>query len=451
MSEVSETGRFVTGSIMRHVIVMTLTGALGLIFLFLVEAATLFWVSQLGDLRLVAALGFSWTIIFFVISVGIGLSIAATALVSRAIGEGRRFEARRIATAAMVITFVVIAGITLVVIVLRSPILSFAGASGETHAIAARFLLFTLPAMPLMVLGMTGSAVLRALGDAWRSMNVMLSAGAIAVVLDPVFIFWLDLGIDGAAFVMFLARSSVGILALIYLVRVHDMLVPVGPELVTRMLRPFFGIALPASATQLSTPFGNYLLTLLIAQYGDSAVAGWTVVSRLTVLAFGGIYSLSGALSGIIGQNFGAGLIYRVQCTFRDALVFSAIYTFLAWGLLFLLRDTIITSFGLDAEGASVVSAFVGLAAGGFVFTGALFCANAAFNTLGRPLWSTGLNWLRDGVLMFPIAASLGATMGATGVIYGQALAGVFAGLLSAILCWRFVGGLAGAVALERA
>ena len=97
--------RFTEGSTMRHVVVMTLTGAhRASRFMFLIDAATLFWVSRLGEERLVAALGFAWTVIFFIISSGIGLAIAATALVSRALGEGAGERARTDATAALVLT-----------------------------------------------------------------------------------------------------------------------------------------------------------------------------------------------------------------------------------------------------------------------------------------------------------------------------------------------------------
>ena len=171
---------------------------------------------------------------------------------------------------------------------------------------------------------------------------------------------------------------------------------------------------------------------MLIARHGDGAVAGWAVVTRLTVLAFGGIFALSGAIGGILGQNWGAGLMARVRATYRDALIFCTVYTGLAWALLFALRGPIVAAFGLGPEGAAVVNAFVGLAAGGFVFTGALFVSNAAFNTLGRPLYSTGFNWSRDGVVMFPLAWALSQALGAPGVIYGQALAGVIVGTAAA-------------------
>jgi Na+-driven multidrug efflux pump len=286
---------------------------------------------------------------------------------------------------------------------------------------------------------MTGGAILRSLGDAWRAMTVTLGAGIVAMVLDPLFIFGFGLGVDGAAWVMVIARWVVAAMSLFYLYRVHRILARPRSREMRRMSRGFFAIAGPATLTQMSTPFGNALLTGLIAGFGDGAVAGWAVVSRLTVLAFGGVYALSGAIGGILGQNYGAGLMPRVRAVYRDALVFCVVYTLAAWALLFAARGLVIRVFKLSPDGAAVVDAFVGLAAGGFVFGGALFVANAAFNTLGRPLWSTGLNWTRDGLALFPLAWGMAQAFAAPGVIYGQAMASVVVGVWAAWAGWRFV------------
>lgn len=91
---------------------------------------------------------------------------------------------------------------------------------------------------------------------------------------------------------------------------------------INRPAEPIFTIALPAMLAQIATPFGNYVMTSLISTYDDSAVAAWAVVSGLTIVAFGGIFALSGAISGIFAQNFGAGLSDRLRTTYRDALIF---------------------------------------------------------------------------------------------------------------------------------
>src|SRR5690606_12426588 len=197
-------------------------------------------------------------------------------------------------------------------------------------------------------------------------------------------------------------------------------------------LRPYLAIALPVIATQVSTPFGNWILTREVASLGDSEAAGWGVVKRLTILAFGGIFAHSGSIGGIIGQNYGARRIDRVEGAYWAALKFCLIYTAATWALMAALSGPIITSFGLSADGAAVVGIFTRYASAALVFTGALFVANATFNNLGRPLWSTGANWLRDGILVLPLSVTLTAALGAVGVIWANALANVIAGTLAA-------------------
>ncbi len=435
----SEQGKFVTGSTMRHVVEMTVSGSLGLVFMFLVDFAALWWISQLGVETLVAAVGFAWTIQFAAISVSIGLMIATVALVSRTLGQGDRERARRLGTAALAITLVIQTLVAVLIAIFSMEILTISGADGEARDIGSRFLIITMPSLPLMAIGMVTASILRATGDAWRSMAVTMGGGIVALMVDPLLIVAAGLGVDGAGYAIIISRASTAIIGCYFVIRVHNLMAPFAMQDVRDIFRPFFDIAVPAVATQMATPFGNWIITREISEFGDSAVAGWGVVTRLTMLTFGGIFALSGAIGGIIGQNYGAGRMDRVAQAYVDALKFCAIYTFAAWGLLFAFQGPVISSFGLSAEGADTVRAFTTLAAGGFLFTGALFVSNAAFNNLGRPLWSTWANWIRDGILMFPLATLMGAWLAAPGVIYAQALAGVITGLGAGFVGWRFV------------
>ena len=124
-------GRFLSGSTMGHVVRMTATGALGITFVFLVDAVNLVWVAQFGDPRLVAAIGFAFAIQFFSVSSGVGLMIACTALVSRSIGARNRERARTQAGAAMAIAAAFQAAVA-------APYRSVTAAGGGTAARAAR-------------------------------------------------------------------------------------------------------------------------------------------------------------------------------------------------------------------------------------------------------------------------------------------------------------------------
>ncbi|MCO4826253.1 MAG: multidrug transporter MATE, partial [Amylibacter sp.] len=99
--------------------------------------------------------------------------------------------------------------------------------------------------------------------------------------------------------------------------------------------------------------------------------------------------------------------------------------------------------FGLDGLSREVFRAFMLVGAGGYMFAGALFVSNAAFNNLGKPIYSTFCNWFRDGILIYPCCVIMGWWMAAPGVVYGQALAAILAGLAAMIWGWRFVNKLA--------
>lgn len=427
---------------MGHVVRMTLTGAMGITFVFVVDAANLYWISRLGDPQLMAAIGFSFAIQFLSVSVGIGLMIGAVALISRGIGRGQHGLARRHATSAMMIAFAIQSLVGLLILVFRHQIVDLSGATGETAALAARYLAMTVPSLGVMAAGMVANGALRAEGDGLRSMSVTLTSGGVAMVIDPFLIYGLGMGLDGAALGVVLSRFVMLGMAFRFATGPHDLLARPRRRDVMATLRPFMAIAIAAILTQLAAPVGNYVLTSVMAQFGDQAMAGWAVVGRLMVVAFGGIFSLAGAIGGIFGQNFGARDHARVLSTYRDAVLFGVGYTLIMWALLSLAAPGIAALFDLQGPAQEVLRAFTHVGAGGFVFGSMLFVSNAAFNALGKARRATLTNWLRDGVLALPAALWLAGVFGAEGVIYAQALCSLVVGLGAVYWGWRFVTGL---------
>src|ERR1700675_1827289 len=104
---------------MRHVAVMTATGAIGLMAVFVVDLLSLFWVSKLGDQAFKAAVGYAGLMTFFVMSINIGLTIAASATVSRALGSGDRPRGRRLAASALTITTIISTAVAAVMFTYR--------------------------------------------------------------------------------------------------------------------------------------------------------------------------------------------------------------------------------------------------------------------------------------------------------------------------------------------
>ena len=428
--------RFVTGSPLRHVVVMASTGAVGLVAVFVVDLINLFYISRLGEQAIAAAVGFAGVVGFFHTAVCIGLMIGITATVSRKIGAGHTAQAQRMASHSLLLMAGIAAVLALATLVFLEPLLWALGARGEVAVLAQRYLTVTMPSVPLLAVGMASSALLRSVGAARRAMVVTLGAAAVTAVLDPLFIFYFGMGLDGAAVVSVISRSVLLAVGLHGVGRVHRMLAPIERAHFWADARALSAVAVPAVMTNLATPVGAAFVTHSVAQFGASAVAGQATVERLTPVAFGLIYALSGAVGPILAQNLGAKRYDRVQQTLRASLGFMLLAVAAAWLLLALLQGPLTRAFSLDGQAALLLQAFCSWLAASFFFAGALYVANAAFNNLGRPLWSTGFNWARATLGTIPLAW-WGARYGPVGVLAGQALGTAVFGTLALWMAFR--------------
>ncbi|MFT5344396.1 MAG: putative MATE family efflux protein [Sulfitobacter sp.] len=435
----AEQAKFLTGNLFNHVTVMSLTASVGLVAVFAVDLVDMIFISMLGQAALAAAVGYAGAILFFTTSFGIGMAIAAGALVARALGKGDEDLARRRAGNA-VIYGVVFGTIFAAMVWMNLPFfVSLLGATGETADLAVSYLQIIVPSLPFLMVGMIGGAILRAHGDARRAMMATIWGGVVNAVLDPILIFGLDLELTGAALASVAARVTIGAVALIPIIRYHG-----GFDRPTRAslledFPPIATIAAPAILTQLATPIGQAYVTRAMAQYGEDAVAGMAIIARLTPVAFGVIFALSGAVGPIIGQNVGAGLNDRVRGAFRAALLFTALYVVGASLILFFLRAPIVSLFQASDDATVLIYLFCGPLALAFFFNGTLFVANSAFNNMGHPFYSTWLNWGRHTLGTIPLVMLGSYYYGAPGVLIGQAIGGLVFGLLAWGLAERLV------------
>ncbi len=397
---------------MRHVAVMTATGAVGLMAIFVVDLLSLLYVSRLGDQSLKAAVGYASQVLFLAVAVNIGLTIAVAATVSRALGAGDRPAARRLAASGLAISGLVATAMALGLVFFRGQILEHGlHAQGRAGEIAYRFLAITLPANVPLALGMGLAAVLRATGDARRAMYVTLAGGAVTALTDPLLIFGFGLGVYGAAWatvisrLVFLGVGSYGAIG------VHDLVGRPGWRALRRDLRPILSIGLPAVLTNLATPAAAIYITRVISDFGEAGVAAVATTDRLIPVAFGAIFALTASIGPILGQNLGAKLIYRVRRALTDSFLLSVGYVLVAWAVLFVASPAINWAFDAHGDNARLVTFFCSYGVSAWLFMACLFVANTAFNNLGFPLLATLFNWGRATLGTIPFVA-VGANLG---------------------------------------
>ncbi len=428
---------FTHGPLIRHVAVMTATGAVGLMAAFGVDLLSLFWVSQLGDQAYKAAVAYVGLTFFIAISISIGLTIATSATVSRALGAGDRPRARRLASSSLLITGAISTGVTAVMFAFRDWGLATAlHASGEPLTVASHFLAISLPSNVLMALGMAFSGILRAVGDARRAMYVTLFGAIVTAILDPLLIFGFGLGVYGAAWATVASRLTFLVVGWRGAIGVHNMVARPRFSAARGDFGPIMAIGFPAIMGNLATPVGAAYTVRVFSDYGQSAMAASAIVDRITPVAFGVIFALTGSVGPIIGQNYGARLMGRVQRTLTDSFLLSVGYVLIAWAALALAAPGLIRAF--DAEGASAdyVTFFCHYGVVMWLFLACLFVANTAFNNLGFPILTMVFNWGRATLGTIPFV-TIGARMGGVkGGMLGVALGAAIFGCLGVAVAY---------------
>ncbi len=416
---------------------------ISLLALLACDLVDMYFLSRLGHQELAAAIGFAGILLFFLVSVGLGMQIAMAALVARAEGQHNRPLARRLCTHALLVNVVFTSILSLLVWFWLSPLLELLGARERTLALAVSYCELVVPATPLLVCGMCAAAALRALGDARRSLWVTLVAAAVTLVLDPLFIVGMGLEIRGAAFAALVSRLALAVVGMWLLAVVHRFLVAVRWQALRSDMVAVANIAGPSILTTLATPVGSGYVLRTMADYGDSAVAGVAILGRILPVVFAFTFGIIMAMGPIVGQNAGAGRFDRVRQALLIAIRYNALYALGVWCLMLIAREEIITLFGATGEGARLIHFYLTWLMGGFLFVGVMMIAVAGFNNLHLPVLATGFNVGRVLLGVLPLVTLGSIILGARGILLGEILAMVLWGSLAFWVLWRRVGRIA--------
>lgn len=439
------TSKYLTGSLWWHVVQSAVAGSIGLLALFASDFVDIYFISMLGEKFLVAAVGYAATVTFFSTSLVIGLAIGTGVLVGKNLGAGNVLEASRIATSSVVIAFIFCTGLSVLLAWLAPRLISALGAHEETAHLAVYFLRLLLISLPMMAVAVVGSAVLRAQGLPSKAAIVTLTGAIINVIMDPVLMFGLHMGFAGAAVATVLSQVGMMVIALRTIRHSELHFAPfIGAHRwaslraqVFQHIKPLSIFAVPAILANLATPVGNAYLTRTMSAFGNDAVAGFAIIGRLTPIAFAFVFAMSGAIGPIVAQNAGGKRFDRVYQALLASYQLSAIYTVIVAFLLWLLLPVILRMFPVGANGNTLITLFCGPLALFWMFNAWLFCANAGFNNLSKPLYSTILNWTRQTVFVIPFTIVATHYWQSAGVLIGPAIGGVILGTVAMVLSLR--------------
>ena len=432
-------GKFTEGSISNHIIVMTLTSTVGLLAIFVVDLADLYFLSLLGSDEITAAIGFSSTLLFFMTSICLGCQVATGAAVARSEGQKDRALSSRLFSHSVIFTAVVSSVVSLVMWWFTEDLLAILGAKDKTLEYAVAYTQITVLSTPLLGIGMSCAASLRSLGDATRSMYTIGVGAVVNGIMDPILIFGFDLGVEGAAWASVAARFGILIMAFYALSSGHRMRLRLQKAQLLVDRKVWLAVAIPAMLTNMATPLGSSIVMKAMAPYGADAVAAVTIVGRIAPVAFALLFSLSGAIGPIVGQNAAAKQYDRVKLALKRTLMLVIGYVLFVWLVLSSSSSLIISVFAAQGLTAELIHFYTNVVVVGFLFNALLFIANAVMNNLRRAHMATVFNFARSLFGILPAVLILGPLMGAKGVMLAEAVGQVLFGILAYSYVWWFI------------
>jgi putative MATE family efflux protein len=431
----SRSARLTQGPVGRHLVEMTVPMLLGITTLMAQSFIDTYFLGMVGD-RALAAYSFGFPILMIVTSVAIGLGAGTSSVVARAIGADDHDRSKRLATDSLILSLLIAVLCMVVGILTIDPLFRALGAPEDMLPTIRTFMTILYSAVPFIMLGMVGTATMRATGDTRLPSKLMIGAAIINVILDPIFIFGLGpipaLGLNGAAIAGLLSRGIFFAVSTYYLWRHSDLLGFDRPEgaAMRRSWRDILHVGLPAAGTNIIVPVGATLVTAMIARYGPEAVAGFGVAHRVESMVLVIYYAMSAIIGPFVGQNLSAGKQDRIQQSLRLCAGFAVLSGLVIAALLALVSGALPRLFSDNPDVTDVTRLFLWIAPIGYGAYGIVMVVNAAFNGLGRPMPGVVVSVTRILGLYVPLALVGNALFGIAGIFGAYTVANIVAGVI---------------------
>lgn len=290
-----------------------------------------YFVSKLGTTE-IAAMQFVWPMIFFMISLGTGLSMAATTLISQYIGSNQKKDATKVAGQIISFSFLFSIVLGLLGYVTSPMILRGIGLSGDLFENSNSFLRIMFLGSPTMFLMFSYNAIKTGLGDTYSPMVIGAFSVLVNIILDPIFIFNLDLGIRGAALATIIARGLFGVYSISTLFsdkndfKLHISDLSFDKEELSKLIT----IGLPSSFGQATTSIGFMVLNVFIISFGEATLTAFAIGNRINGLILMPAMGIGSALAAVVGQNLGFGNVSRAKEAVRASIKLSNVFLLLA-------------------------------------------------------------------------------------------------------------------------
>lgn len=439
MSEQSKLGKEKIGKLLAKYSVPAIIGMLVNTLYSIIDRMYIGHIPNVGSLA-ITGVGVTMPITCVIIGFGLLIGVGTAASISIRLGQGKREDAEKLLGNAFTLIFIVSILITTIGNLFIDKILLVFGASSATLIYARNFMRILLFGTIFNLYGFGLNHSVRADGNPKIAMFTMLIGGILNIILDPIFIFVLKLGIEGAAIATVISQLVSAIWILFYFtkgksnlkLKMHNLKLNkhIVMSIISIGMAPFF-IQVAASAVQITAN------NSLRAYGGDVAIGAMTVIMSINSIFLMPIFGLNQGSQPIIGFNYGAKKYDRVKETMKYTILTATIIVTVGFILIQLFPSYAIKAFNKDSDLVKIATHGIRIYLAMLPIIGFQIVSSNYFQAVGKAKFSVFLGLLRQVIFLIPLFIILPKFLGLKGVWLAGPISDSLAALISFIVIKR--------------
>ncbi len=409
---------FTTGSIDRAIFLLSVPMIVEMGMEALFAIVDVFFVSQLHDNNAIATIGLTESMLTIIYSIAIGLSMGATAMVARRVGEKDVMAAEVAAVQALFVGLLLSIVISIVGAIYSTDLLRLMGADEDVIRKGSNYTKWMLSGNVTIMLLFLINAIFRGAGDASIAMRSLMLANGLNILLDPLFIFgWGPVpafGVEGAAIATNIGRG-IGVMYQVYhllkgkgLVKLHAQNLKIRWDIVWSLIKVSAG----GTAQFVIASASWIFLVRIVSNFGSSALAGYTLAIRVIVFAILPAWGMANAAATLVGQNLGAQQPDRAEQSVWRTAFFNMIFLGVVTIIFFSMARPILGFFTTDVAVLNNGINCLQIVSLGYIFYAYGMVMSQAFNGAGDTRTPTILNFFGFWMFQIPLAYLLAMVWG---------------------------------------
>ncbi len=409
---------------------------IAMLMVLIYNLADTFFIGLTHDAYQVAAVSMATPVFLIFMSVGTVFGIGGTSVISRALGEGKADYAKKASSFCMWSCVVVGIAMSACFLLFMEKILVVMGTSADTYDFAKSYLTIVTFSGPFVLIANCYSNVIRAEGQAGKAMMGQLLGNLLNVVLDPIMILGFSWGITGAAIATTVGNIFSACFYIFYFLQGKSIL-SIHPRdfmMRNKVCSSILVIGIPASLGSLLMSVSQIIMNGQMASFGDMAVAGIGVASKVTMITGMVCIGFGQGVQALLGYCVGANLWERFKKVMRFSVVFALGLSLTMTIICYLFTNQIVSIFLTEPKAFEYAVEFVRILLTTSFLFGVFYVLANALQAAGAATPALIINLSRQGLIYIPALFILKESIGANGLAWAQPVADLLSTILVVIL-----------------